>query len=134
VKKYLLDSNICIFFLKGRFDIEKKIEEAGEMNCFISEITVAELKYGIENSVDHKREENRRVIDAFIQKFSILPIYNCLDSYAAEKARLKRLGTPIDDFDLLIGSTALVNDLVMVTNNLAHFDRISGITLEDWTV
>jgi tRNA(fMet)-specific endonuclease VapC len=134
VKKYLLDSNICIFFLKGRFDIHKKIADVGKENCFISEITVAELKFGVENSSDDKREANRRIVEAFIQKFNILPIYNCLDNYAIEKARLKKSGKPIDDFDLLIGSTAIVNDLIMVTNNLNHFNRIENIGLEDWTV
>lgn len=134
MKKYLLDSNICIFFLKGRFDIHKKIADVGKENCFISEITVAELKFGVENSSDDKREANRRIVEAFIQKFNILPIYNCLDNYAIEKARLKKSGKPIDDFDLLIGSTAIVNDLIMVTNNLNHFNRIENIGLEDWTV
>jgi tRNA(fMet)-specific endonuclease VapC len=134
VKRYLLDTNICIFFLKGRFDIHNKIVKAGENNCFISEITVAELKYGVENSNDDRREENRKVVEAFIQKFTILPIYNCLDNYAIEKARLKKSGKPVDDFDLLIGSTAIVNDLIMVTNNQSHFNRIEGIALEDWTI
>lgn len=106
----------------------------GKENCFISEITVAELKFGVENSSDDKREANRRIVEAFIQKFNILPIYNCLDNYAIEKARLKKSGKPIDDFDLLIGSTAIVNDLIMVTNNLNHFNRIENIGLEDWTV
>ncbi|HRO43840.1 MAG TPA: hypothetical protein PL009_13470 [Flavipsychrobacter sp.] len=50
MKKYLLDTNTCIYFLKGRFELNKKIAEVGEQNCFISEMTVAELKYGVENS------------------------------------------------------------------------------------
>ncbi|EHQ29381.1 type II toxin-antitoxin system VapC family toxin [Mucilaginibacter paludis] len=134
MKRYLLDSNICIFFLKGRFDIQNKIVEAGEENCFISEITVAELKYGVENSSDDRREQNREIVTALIKKFNILPIYNCLDIYAKEKARLKKEGKPIDDFDLLIGTTAIFNDMIMVTNNLNHFNRIANITLEDWTI
>jgi len=39
----------------------------------------------------------------------------------------------IDDFDILIGSTAMANEMIMVTNNVSHFDRISNITIEDWT-
>jgi len=50
LKKYLLDTNICIYYLKGRFDLNRKIENIGIENCFISEITVAELKFGAENS------------------------------------------------------------------------------------
>lgn len=47
---YLLDTNICIYFLKGMYNLDRKIANVGEGNCFISEMTVAELKYGVENS------------------------------------------------------------------------------------
>jgi tRNA(fMet)-specific endonuclease VapC len=40
MKSYLLDTNICIYFLKGEFGIDKKIETVGMENCYISEITV----------------------------------------------------------------------------------------------
>lgn len=63
----------------------------------------------------------------------ILPIFHALDLYAKEKARLRKAGTPIDDFDLLIGATSIAHELIMVTNNSNHFKRISGIKLEDWT-
>ncbi len=50
MKKYLLDTNICIYFIKGQFELNKKIAEVGEQNCFISEMTIAKLKFGVENS------------------------------------------------------------------------------------
>ena len=128
---YLLDSNICIFYLKGRYDLEAKIEKAGWSSCFISEITVAELKFGASGSDNPTKR--KPVIENFIKKVQILPIFNALDFYADEKARLRKAGNIIDDFDLLIGSTAVFNDLIMVTNNVAHLGRISGIMIEDWT-
>ena len=66
MKKYLLDTNICIYFLKGQYDLNKKIESVGEQNCFISEITIAELKYGIENS--KTVAAMRIIVEAFILK------------------------------------------------------------------
>lgn len=48
--QYLLDTNICIYLFKGKFNIDKKIEKVGIQNCAISEITYAELIYGAENS------------------------------------------------------------------------------------
>ena len=131
MKKYLLDTNICIFFIKGQYGLYKIIEAAGPENCFISEMTVAELKYGIENS--KTPEVLRKVIEAFIPKFSILPIYNSLDIYAKEKSKLRKQGLMIDDFDILIGATAIVNDMIMVTNNVEHLNRLSDIYIEDWT-
>jgi tRNA(fMet)-specific endonuclease VapC len=131
LKKYLLDTNICIYFIKGRYGLSKKILEVGEENCFISEITVAELKYGIENSAT--AESMRKIVEAFIPKFAVIPIYNSLDIYAKEKAKLRKQGLLIDDFDILIGSTAVANNMIMVTNNVSHLSRIDSIIIEDWT-
>ncbi|NLT50258.1 MAG: type II toxin-antitoxin system VapC family toxin [Ignavibacteria bacterium] len=130
MKKYLLDTDICIYFLKGLYDIDKKINSAGFENISISEITVAELKYGVENSSN--KVKNRKVINQFIDSISILPIINCLDYYASEKVRLRKSGLPIDDFDLLIGCTAVSNNMTLVTRNIRHLNRIKNISIENW--
>ena len=72
-------------------------------------------------------------MDNFLSGITIIPIYNSLDIYAKEKARLRKAGMVIDDFDLLIGSTAIVHKITLVTNNSAHFKRLKGIEMEDWT-
>lgn len=54
-------------------------------------------------------------MEAFIAKFDILPIFPVLDIYAKEKARLKTKGRILDDFDLLIGATAIFNNLTSDT-------------------
>jgi len=130
MKKYLLDTNICIYFLKGQFNIDKKLKSVGVENCFISEITVAELKFGAENSV--QKEKNRKVIENFIDSIQILPIISCLDTYAKEKARLRKKGLTIDEFDLLIGSSSIENNMVLVTRNVKHFSRLKNCTIENW--
>jgi len=127
----LLDTNICIYFIKGQYNLDKKILAVGEENCFISEITVAELKYGIENS--KTIEPMRMVVEPFISKFPIIPIYNALDIYAKQKAKLRKQGLLVDDFDILIGSTAIANNMIMVTNNVVHLSRLDKIAIEDWT-
>jgi len=131
LKKYLIDTNIVIFYMKGRFDLDVKFDDAAIENCFISEITLAELKFGVEKS--EKPEKNKKALDNFLTGIQILPIFHSLDLYAKEKARLQKAGTPIDDFDLLIGVTSVIHALTMVTNNTNHFKRIRGIRLEDWT-
>jgi tRNA(fMet)-specific endonuclease VapC len=118
--------------MKGKFDLAIKFNKIPSENLFISEITLAELKFGVENS--ERPEKNRKVLEDFLTGVQILPIFNALDFYAQEKARLRKMGTPIDEFDLLIGVTSVVNNLIMVTNNTNHFNRISNIQLEDWTV
>jgi len=79
------------------------------------------------------KKKNQQVLENFLTGIQILPIFPALDIYASEKARLQKEGKIIDDFDLLIGVTAVSFDLVMVTNNTNHFNRIEKIKLEDWT-
>jgi len=58
LKKYLIDTNTCIYYIKGKLDLYNKFEKAGTENCYISEITLAELKFGVENS--ENREKNQK--------------------------------------------------------------------------
>ncbi len=129
--KYLLDTNICIYYMKGLFDLDKKINKIGSENCYISEITLAELKFGVENSV--QKSKNKLALDIFLNGITILPIYNSLDFYAREKARLRKKGNTVDDFDLLIGASAVSNNMILVTNNVKHFKHIKKIEIQDWT-
>jgi len=75
----------------------------------------------------------RPIVEAFILKFAIIPLFDSIDIYAVEKAKLRKQGLLIDDFDILIGSTAINNNFVMVTNNVSHLDRLEDIIIEDWT-
>ena len=131
MKTYLLDTNICIFYIKNHSHIVDKIKKVGFNACCISEITLAELLFGAENS--QHIVKNRTAVQNIQNNFEIIPIFEALDIYAKEKARLRKIGTPVDDFDLLIGATAIAHDLTMVTNNIKHFDRLEGICLEDWS-
>jgi len=128
--KYLLDTNICIHFFKGKYNLLEKFEEVGILNCAISEITLAELEFGAENS--NNPSKNHKIIDKFIEHVTILPIFEAIPLYAKEKARLRKSGKMISDFDLFIGCTAIANNLVMVTENTREFERIKKIKIENW--
>jgi len=117
--------------MKGLFDLDKKINKIGSENCYISEITLAELKFGVENS--ERKSKNKFALDIFLNGITIIPIYNSLDFYASEKARLRKKGNTVDDFDLLIGASAVSNDMILVTNNIKHFKHIKKIEIQDWT-
>lgn len=54
--KYLLDSNICIHFFRGKFGIINKLNSVGISNCAISEITLAELVFGAYPEKNHKQK------------------------------------------------------------------------------
>jgi tRNA(fMet)-specific endonuclease VapC len=129
--EYILDTDTCIYWLKGKEEVRRKVEKIGVDNLRITIITLAELKYGAFNS--QKVSENLKNINDFLGKVKVL----LLDEDAAErfgkiKAGLRRTGQLIEDFDILIGSIALSHGGVLVTNNIEHFKRISGLSHENW--
>lgn len=133
MEKYLLDTNICIFLLRGKYDVDKRIDSVGLDNCCISEITVAELKYGAELGRQKGLHRRMQDLDNFISSIHVISITGALDLFASEKVRLRMLGTPAEDnFDLLIGCTAIAHNMIMVTENVKDFKNFSNIRLENW--
>jgi len=130
--KYLLDTNICVFFLRGKKSIAEQIFGNGIDNCFISEITVAELFYGVECD-EYNFDENRKKVNEFVDILTVIPITNVLSEYARQKAFLRKKDNLIDDMDLLIGTTAIANNMILVTDNEKHLNRLSNIKIENWT-
>ncbi len=130
---YLIDTNICVHFLRGNFRIDEIFKKVGLKNCYISEITVFELRFGAENSSD--KSKSHKAVDVFIKGLQILPIYNIVDKYAEEKVRLRKIGKPInDEFDLLIGVTAIAYNMILITENSKDFMNLSEIKIENWVV
>ncbi len=81
--RYLLDTNTCVFFLRGKLALDVLIKEKGRENFFISEITVVELRYGAENSVNPAK--SHKAVDAFVNGLTIIPIFGSIKLYAKEK-------------------------------------------------
>ena len=132
---YLLDTNICVFFLRGKYDVNKAIDKVGWESCAISEITALELKIGAELSKQRDNINRTDSLNRFLDAIEIIPITDALDMAAEEKVRLRLCGTPLDDdFDLLIGCTALSKGMTMVTENIKDFKRLKGIKIENWIV
>ena len=134
--KYLLDSDIAITILRDKKDstgLRQKVLSVGIGNCFMSEIALAELSSGA-----HKMASERGLHEVEFLKtiFGIIPFGGdkgaSADIFGSTKALLESIGKPIDDMDLLIGSTAVASGLTLVTHNTRHFSRIPKITLEDW--
>jgi tRNA(fMet)-specific endonuclease VapC len=132
MKKYLLDTNICIYYLKGLFGIENHLAQVGVENCYISVITLAELQYGVANSHENKKLENQEALLRLKEAFPVVPLDDCTAVFAEIKTALKKKGIASDNFDLLIAATAIAHNMILVTRNVKHFERIEGIHLENW--
>ena len=90
--------------------------------------------YGIVKSAPTKQAANRHSLDILQRIFAgrILLIGTCFELYATEKVRLRAIGRPVDDFDLIIGCTARAHNLTLVTRNTRHFADLTALPLENW--
>lgn len=132
-QQYLLDTNICVYWLRDKYGIRKRINEVEFDNCCISEITMAELKFGkVYGKLKGGSKYKEQKMDEFFNAIKVLPISPVIDFFAEEKAQLTLAGTPVEDFDLLIGCTAVENNMVLVTQNVKDFKNISNIRIENW--
>lgn len=132
MKRYLLDTYICVFLFRQKFGVAQRLDAVGASACFVSDITIAELKYGAYKS--QRVEENLALIENFLSQVGIVPFADAVDDYAQEKNRLRLKGIPIEDFDLLIAASARANDMILVTDNLKHFQYVEGLKMENWIV
>ena len=130
MKRYLLDTSIVAFLFRGKYGIGKHLSELAAEQCFVSDVTIAELTYGAYHSDCVQR--NLKMIEQFTQKVTVVPFASAIDEYGKQKDILVKEGQMIEDFDLFIGCTAVANGFVMVTDNLKHFRRIKGIEVENW--
>jgi tRNA(fMet)-specific endonuclease VapC len=93
--------------------------------------TISELYFGAYNS--QQIDANLQKIKKLLESVEIAYTSPQVSEYFGKiKAELKRKGTLISDFDVLIASYAMANDLILVTNNQTHFNRIHGIKVENW--
>ncbi len=129
--KFILDTDICIYWLKGNKNIEHKIIKKGIENIYITVITECELFYGAFKSV--KKEKNLAVVKGLKKKLRTLHTIESVPYiYGKAKSLLEAKGLMLDDADLLIASVAMSNNATFVTNNTEHFKRIPDLKVENW--
>lgn len=125
----ILDTDHCVALLRGRLDLRGRVSPEEDLTTTV--ITVAELVYGAWKSV--RPAENLARLDVLITHLALLPF----DGWAARRfgelrSQLEQAGTRVDHLDLQIAAIALERSAPLVTHNRRHFDRVPGLTLEDW--
>ncbi len=130
---YVLDTDICIYWLNGNKRIRDKIMRIGTDSLRTTIITVAELRYGAYNS--QKVEENLININKFLRKVRIIGLgKRAAERFGEIKAELRKKGELIGDFDIAIASITLNHKGILITNNIEHFKRIAGLHCENWLI
>ena len=130
---YMLDTNTCIALIKQKS--EKTLKHFRSQNIgdiWISTITLAELRYGVEKS--RFVEKNQQALDEFLLPLEIADFdEEAASAYGPVRTGLEGAGTPIGPLATQIGAHALSLGAVLVTNNVREFKRIKGLKVIDWT-
>ena len=130
--KYLLDTDICVYWLKKDDRVEKNAISVGLENLAISFMTLSELYNGARKS--QRVEENLAAISLLTAKVSVVDSNDQICARFGElKVFLEKQGMIIDDADLFIAACALVARATLVTNNTSHFKRIEELRLQNWS-
>ena len=129
--RYLLDTNIVIYVLKRRPPAALSTFNANATRMAISSITLAELMHGAEKS--QRVSENLVAIEDFCSRLEVLPYgAKAAQHYGAIRSALEKLGQSIGVNDMHIAGHARSEGLVLVTNNVAEFERVPALELENW--
>lgn len=131
--KYFLDTNICIYYLKGLYPrIKKELLRRNPDTIKIPVITKAELLYSAEKS--KRRKDNLEKINAFLFPFEIVSFGDSsAAAYALIRSDLEKRGKLIRPNDLIIASIVVSEGGILITNNIEEFKRIKSIKVENWT-
>jgi tRNA(fMet)-specific endonuclease VapC len=132
MKRCTLDTNIITAFLKNDLEVVKKISDYLEVfdELTINIISYYEILRGLK---DLGNTDKLRKFEEFIQENELISIRKETVQKAAEiYAYLKNGGILIEDADILMASIALVEGLVLVTDNTRHFERVKGLEIENW--
>ncbi|WP_319560698.1 type II toxin-antitoxin system VapC family toxin [Marispirochaeta sp.] len=130
--KFYLDTNICIYFLKGMYkSVRTRLLEKHPDEIKICSIVKAEILYAAGKSI--RKDENLKKIEEFLLPFEIVPFGDSESvSYAGIRSDLEKRGEIIGPNDLLIASTVLANNGILVTHNVKEFSRVRDLRIEDW--
>jgi len=125
MRKFMLDTNTCIFTIKNEPDQVRQAFSKHRRQFGIGAVSLMALVYGA--------EKNLAVVEGFAARLDVLDY----DALAAEhtgqlRAELAKAGTPIGPYDQMIAGHARSRGLTVITNNLREFQRVQGLRVEDW--
>ena len=132
--KYMLDTNVLIHLIRNNQDkVRERLSQENISEVCMSSITYAELEYGVSKS--QARERNEIALQTVISGIKVLPFgEKAGKEYGDIRATLEKQGFVIGPNDLLIAAHAKSEELILVTHNTKEFNRVKGLSIEDWAI
>jgi tRNA(fMet)-specific endonuclease VapC len=133
IRRYMLDTDICIYLTRNRHpQVTARFERLRPEQLVMSAITYGELQHGANKS--NQRERTLSQLEELIQYIRVESLTAAAaKAYGEIRAALEKQGRIIGNNDLWIAAHAVTLDVSLATNNEREFDRIPGLTVENWT-
>ncbi len=132
--RYMLDTDTCSYIMKrSSAPVLRRLQSVPVTDVCMSVITKSELLYGVE--VSPRRAQDAAALAAFLPYVETLDFTDSAAHHYAEiRADLRTRGALIGANDLFIAAHARSLGLTLVTNNIAEFERVGGLAIENWTL
>lgn len=129
---YFLDSNTCIYFLKGESaSIRAKVLSTPPIQIKIPSVVKAELLLGAYKS--KAPEKTLEKLGLFLEPFEVVPFDDAVcHEYAAIRKQTEQEGKVVGPHDLLIAAIVRFHQGILVTRNTREFSRIENLTIQNW--
>jgi tRNA(fMet)-specific endonuclease VapC len=133
MSRYMLDTDICSYVMKRSYPaVLRRLRAVPVADVCMSVVTKAELLYGVE--VSPRRSQDAAALAAFLAYVESLEFPDeAALHYAEIRASLKKRGAMIGANDLFIAAHARSLGVTLVTNNVAEFERVEDLRIENWT-
>jgi tRNA(fMet)-specific endonuclease VapC len=130
--RYLLDTNICIYIRReGPHAVMERFKILPPGSTAISVITYGQLAYGVRKRPDPHRA--MMIMEELTALIPVLPMAgDVAETYGSIRSDLAGRGELIGNNDLWIAAHAKSLKMILVTNNENEFQRVNGLTLENW--
>lgn len=126
--RYLVDTDWAVWWLRGRPGFVERLRDLRSEGLAISAVTLGELVTGVRRSRNQAR--NEEALQHFLRRVTVLPFTDATAyRWGGEQARLLEAGEAITEFDLAIAVTAIQHNLVLLTENRRHYERVAGLTI-----
>jgi tRNA(fMet)-specific endonuclease VapC len=132
--RFMLDTDTCSYIMKRSHPLVlKRLQSVKVNDVCMSVVTKAELLYGVE--ISPRRAHDAAALAAFLPYVEAISLGEEMAPHYAEiRGDLKRRGAMIGANDLFIAAHARALDLTLVTNNVAEFERVRDLRIDNWTV
>lgn len=129
--KYVLDTNSVLYLLKGVGGVGERLLATPRTEVAVPAIVLYELEVGTRRSASQKRRRSQ--LRDLVGPMRVLPFGEPEANVAARiRVKLEKAGEPIGPMDTLIAATALRHGATLVTHNVDEFERVEGLSIEDW--